>query len=240
MNQIKNWGFLAITVIIGFMFAVQYKIIREPEIRDTRDVWELKVDIRNEQEKQAQLLGELTKLEEQLAKYRTEQQGSKEKVLKETLDELKKESGLTDITGRGVILKIEPLELGTLPQTNSGGIISPFLLKRLVNELNKYDAAHISINGNRIINSTVIRDINGVTKIDGSPIDTFPIEIRALSDDAGKLRDNIKVSQSAEELFIEDLSLTVSDVIPSLTIPAFRGDLTIQQMKPANKGKGGD
>ena len=45
--------------------------------------------------------------------------------------------------------------------------ISPDLLKRLINELNDMMPQNISIDEQRVINTTVIRDINGETKIDG-------------------------------------------------------------------------
>ena len=52
-------------------------------------------------------------------------------------------------------------------------VVSPELLKRLLNELNMYDAKYVSIDGQRIINTTVIRDINNETKIDGHTLQEF-------------------------------------------------------------------
>ena len=110
--------------------------------------------------------------------------------------------------------------------------ISPDLLKRLINELNRYDAEHISINGQRVINTTVIRDINGVTKIDGYALDTFPIEIKVITEDAELLRDRLKVAQAIEEFFIENLSLNISRPLSTVTVPAYSSSITIKQMEP--------
>lgn len=37
-----------ITLIVGFMIAVQFQTIKEPVVRDTRDTWELREDLINE------------------------------------------------------------------------------------------------------------------------------------------------------------------------------------------------
>ena len=44
MKRNRNIGFLAVSAALGFMLAVQYKTVAEPEQRDTRDIWELKAD----------------------------------------------------------------------------------------------------------------------------------------------------------------------------------------------------
>ncbi len=41
-----------------------------------------------------------------------------------------------------------------------------------------YEAKYVSIDGKRVINTTVIRDINGETKIDGHTIRVLPIEVK--------------------------------------------------------------
>lgn len=232
-------GFMLVSIIIGFMLAVQFKNVREPEIRDTRDTWQLKSDLLYEQKLQAKLMKDITKLEQQLSRYETERQTSKEQVLKETLEELKKEAGLSEIKGPGVILTIEPIAEGLLINGDNDQI-TPELLKRLLNEVNMYDAKHISVNGLRIINTTVIRDINGTTKLDGVSINTFPIKINIIAEDAEKLRDRLKVSQSIEEFFIENLSLEISQPLPNITVPAYQNELRIQYMEPVIQGKGGE
>ena len=76
-----------------------------------------------------------------------------------------------------------------------------------------YEAKYVSIDGQRIINTTVIRDINTETKIDGHSIKSLPIEVKVVADNkqtAEKLYNRMKVSKSTEEFFIENLRLTVS------------------------------
>lgn len=239
MRKNKKIGFLIVSVIIGFMLAVQLRLVKEPEVRDTRDTWELKVDLSNEQKLQVQLMKEITSLEQQLARYESELQGSKEQALLHTLEALKEEAGLTEVTGQGILLTIVPLASGMIEREGVQQI-SPELLKRLINELNMFDAEQIAINDQRVINSTVVREINGITKIDGVSLNTFPIEIKVIAPDAEKIRDRLKVSQSMEEFFIENLSLEISNTMPSITIPPYRNDITVTYMHSVIQGKGGE
>ena len=234
-NKIYS-GFFAVSIIIGFMLAIQFQTVQEPEVRDTRDTWELKADLLAEQKQQEDLLEEINTLEGQFARYQTERSSSKEKALRDTLEELKKEAGLTDVIGQGLVLTINPLP-DDLLLNKPVEQISPALLKRLINELNKYDAEQISVNGERVINSTVIRDVNGFTKIDGVSLNTFPIEIKVIAADNDKLGDRLKASQVLEELFMENLFLEISKPESSITIPAYRNAIQVDNMSPVIQGK---
>jgi uncharacterized protein YlxW (UPF0749 family) len=223
------------------MLAIQFQTVQNPDVRDTRDIWELREALLKEKELQSNLIKEIRSQEEKMAKYESERKQSKEQALRETLEELKAEAGLTDITGPGVILTIEPLHEELLfgyevPQ------VSPVLLQRLVNELNKYEAEHISIAEQRVINSTVIRDINGETKVNGQSIDQMPLEIKVVTKDfpsAEKLYNLVKVSRVVEEFFIDNLQVHVSEPLTSITVPAYNQTLRIRYLEPVND-KGGN
>jgi uncharacterized protein YlxW (UPF0749 family) len=231
-------SFTLITLIIGLMIAVQFQTVQEPVIRDTRDIWELREAIQNEKDASANLYEDLKSIDEKLEKYETERQTSQEQALRETLDELKQEAGLVEKTGPGVILTVEPsLEEVLLGEKIKS--VSPELLERLVNELNRYDAEDISIDGHRLINTSVIRDINGETKIDGFPINTIPFEIRVLTKnlkDAKDLYKRMQVSRAIEDFFIDNLRVNISSPMESLTVPAYEDAIRVRYMEPETKG----
>ncbi|WP_240620163.1 DUF881 domain-containing protein [Peribacillus acanthi] len=240
MTRKNKIGFTAVTIIIGFMLAIQFETINEePIIRDTRDTWELRSDLLKEQQLQSNLIKEARNLDEKLASYETERLQSKEQILRDTLQELKKEVGLTSVEGKGIIITIEPIAEELSFDTN-GTNISSDMLKRLINELNMHGAVNISLNGQRMINTTVIRDINGVTKVDGYPLNKFPIEIRVLSDQPGKLYDRMKVSQVVEDFFIDNLTVTISTPQEDVRIPAYQDSVRIKNMETVTKIEGGD
>ncbi|WP_066289362.1 DUF881 domain-containing protein [Bacillus sp. FJAT-29937] len=238
----KNINFTLITIVIGFMVAIQFRTVKEPVVRDTRDTWQLREDVMKENELQIKLIREVRSNEEKIAKYETELKQSKEQILRDTLSELKAEAGLTKVQGNGIILNIEPVYEELLvgkPVTT----VSPDLLKRLINELNMYNAMHISIDGQRLINTTVIRDINGETKVDGHSLNRLPIEIKVIAEDAksaDKLFKRMQVSKSADEFFIDNLRVKVHKPEGIVTIPAYENTIRIRDMEPVNTDKGGN
>lgn len=200
MNK-KQWGFTIITVLIGVMLAVQFKTVKNTDVRDTRDTWQLREDLQNEEALRLELLKEIRSQEEKIAQYENNIDANKEEVLRSTLDELKTEVGLTEKSGPGLILTVQPIAEELIIGSQVGKV-TPDLLKRLVNELNRYGAKEVSIGGHRVINSTVIRDINNITKIDGYSIQTLPLELKVIvenEDDAEQMYKRMQVSKSIED-----------------------------------------
>ncbi|MEH7526529.1 DUF881 domain-containing protein, partial [Bacillus sp. JJ1503] len=104
-------------------------------------------------------------------------------------------------------------------------------------------AMHISIDGQRLINTTVIRDINGETKVDGHSLNRLPIEIKVIAEDAksaDKLFKRMQVSKSADEFFIDNLRVKVQKPEGIITIPAYENTIRIRDMEPVNTDKGGN
>jgi uncharacterized protein YlxW (UPF0749 family) len=241
LGRQKNLSFSLIAAIIGLMVAIQFQTVREPEVRDTRDTWQLREDLMKEKELQSKLLLEIRSNEEKIAKYETERQLSKEEILRETLDELKIEAGLTEVTGPGITLSIAPA-FNLIGDGDNVPSVSPDMLKRLLNELNMYGAQDISVDGERVINTTVVRDINRVTKINGHSLNRFPIEIKVIAANAQaaeKLYNRMKVSTVAEDFFIDNLEVTVNRPENKLVIPAYQDTIRIRYLDSVKKDKGG-
>jgi uncharacterized protein YlxW (UPF0749 family) len=237
----RNLSFSVIAAIIGLMVAIQFQTVKEPEVRDTRDTWQLREDLMKEKEIQSKLLLEIRSNEEKIAKYETERQQSKEEVLRETLSELKEEAGLTKVTGPGLTLSIEPA-FSLIVEGDNPPSVSPDMLKRLLNELNLYGAKHVSVDGERVINTTVIRDINRVTKINGHSLNRFPIEVKVITengDAAEKLYNRMKVSAVAEDFFIDNLEVKVNRPVGDLVVPAYQDTIRIRYMESAKTEKEG-
>lgn len=233
MGNKKNIGVVIVSLVLGFMLAIQFNTVKEPDIRDTRDIWELREDLLKEKEIQSRLLSEIRSNEEKLAKYETQWKQSREQALKETLDELKKEAGLTNVSGPGIILNIVPL----LPEGQLGEqdpSISPELLQRLINELNMYGAKHLSIDNQRVVQSTVIRDVNGETKIDGYSLRHYPLEIKIITENAQtatKLYNRMQASNIVENLYIDNLRVEVMRPTRFVEIPSYEGTIRIRDME---------
>lgn len=232
MDKKKVMSFTAITGIIGFMVAVQFQTIQEPEVRDTRDLWELREALKQSQELYTDLLSQIYTYEAKMEQYENERDDSRILILQETLDELRKEAGLTEMTGPGITITVEQSfnEAG-----RQAGYISPSLLRWLVNELNSYQAKAISIDGHRVISTTVIREIQGRPKIDSYTISTLPIEINVIADDAERLYNKLKASEAERQFFIDNLRLKITKPSKAVTVPAYDDPIRITHMEPDKK-----
>jgi uncharacterized protein YlxW (UPF0749 family) len=105
------------------------------------------------------------------------------------------------------------------------------------------EAKYVSIDGQRVINTTVIRDINTDTKIDGHTLKSLPVEVKVIVETrqkAEKLYNRMQGSKSTEEFFIDNLRLTISQPSENITIPAYDNPIHIRYMEPVKETKGGN
>jgi uncharacterized protein YlxW (UPF0749 family) len=225
----KNFIFMGITMIVGFMLAVQFTTTNEPDERDTRDLWELREAIETEQEQQQELNDEILNYERLLDKYEQVGEADKMDVMKEALSELKKEAGLTEISGQGIKMVIEPL-FGEELLGQAVGDVYPELLRRLINELNMYGANEMSIGGERIITRSPIREVNGQTYVNDKLLAPLPIEINVLTDNAEKLHNQMVVSQSMDDFAEENFRLRLVPV-REVTLPPYDEHIRVKYMQ---------
>lgn len=218
--------FAIVTTIIGFMIAIQFKTTKEPVVRDTRDILQLRQDLRVEKERQQELNQEIEK--QFLLLSQLQEQENIEDVMIDALNDLKERSGLTPVSGEGIILEIKPMytDYGFIPQT-----VPPHLLRILINELNIYNARDIAIGNQRIISTSAIRDVNGITHVNARRIPNLPLRVKVLANDAEKLHHEMIVSQSVEYFAIENLSLT-STPINFTTLPGYDQSLRVRYLQP--------
>ncbi|WP_142826629.1 DUF881 domain-containing protein [Planococcus soli] len=230
--------FTAIMFIIGLMAAIQYNTINEPDLRDTRDEWEIRQELSREKQLHSQLLSEIGSLDETLDKYRAAADASPEQALRETAGELRKSAGLSEAKGPGIEVLVEPsLEAVAMGLEIEG--ISPDLLIRLVNEINRYNGLYVSIDGKRIINTTAIRDINGQTAVNTKPVDTPPFSIKIISEsmeDSEKLYNHLLASRILDDFYIDNLTLNVSEPQYELIIEAYDGTVDTKYLQ-ASEGE---
>ncbi|WLR43620.1 DUF881 domain-containing protein [Bacillus carboniphilus] len=226
--------FSLLSTVVGFLFVVQFYSVNQPEIRDTRNIWQLREDLLKEQERSRTLEQDIYKYEQLIANYETQMNDSPEKALKETLEQLKVEAGLTQVEGEGVKVTIDSLFNEQLGMQVS--YVSPEIMQKLINELNSFGAEEIAVNNRRVVNSTVIRDINGVTKLDGYGLNSFPIQINILTDDVEKLSNRFLASTIEEDFAVDNLSIEITEPIEQIMIPAYDEPITVKYLSPLSEG----
>ncbi|MDQ0253812.1 uncharacterized protein YlxW (UPF0749 family) [Evansella vedderi] len=219
--------FTCVTTIIGFMVAIQFQSTKEPEIRDTRNIHELRQALTFEKERQKELNEELENQAEML--YQLQQTEDLEPIMTDAIEELKVRAGLTEVSGQGIIIEVSPI----FEEDYGGGAIRsvpPYLLRMLLNELNIYGAKEIAVANQRIISTTPIREANGVTLINSNRVTQFPLKIRVLSDDPESLHHAVMASRAREYFSYENLSIN-STPINYITLPPYDRTLRVRHME---------
>lgn len=226
-----------ILFVIGLMAAIQFNTINEPDSRDTRDIWEIRKELSQEKQLHSELLSEISLLDDTLAKYDEAASESPEQVLKGTVEELRKQAGLTEMTGPGIEVSIEPSPEAVAMGLDIEGI-APDLLIRFVNEINRFNGLYVSIDGHRIINTTAIRDINGRTTVNTAPLQTPPFTIKIVSgsmENTEKLYNHLMSSTILDDFYIANLSVVISEPIEELTVEAYDKEIDYKELQ---KGEG--
>lgn len=237
MKKIISFRFSLILFIIGLMTAIQYNTLNEPNSRDTRDVWEVRQELSREKQLHSELLSEIGLLSETLSKYEDAADQSPEQALVETVEDLRKAAGLTETAGPGIEVSIEPSpEAVALGQNIEG--IAPDLLIRFVNEINRFNGLYVSIDGNRIVNTTAIRDINGRTTVNTVPIQTPPFKIKIIAnsmEDTETLYNHLLSSPLRDDFYIDDLIVEVAEPSAELAIEAYDKDIDYNLLEEAKE-----
>jgi uncharacterized protein YlxW (UPF0749 family) len=211
MKKTIHWRFTLILLLVGFMTAVQFNSMKSPEKRDTRDIWAIRQDLATEKQMHSELLSEIRELDKTILTYKSLNNENTGKALTQTVDKLYRQAGVTDIEGPGIVINVQPS-----PESIAFGIpitgISPDLLTRFVNELNRFKGIIFEIDGKRYTIFSSIRDINGMTTVNGLNVSTPPFTIKIISptlEDSEKLYNYLAASTIHDDFYLDDLILEV-------------------------------
>ncbi len=211
MKSKKVSAFTFILFVLGFLFALQYNTMTDLPERDTRDLWELRDELTDEKRDHSNLLTTLEQLDETYRKYETLQSGAEEQALKETVDQLRQRIGATDLEGEGLIVTVAPSDEAIALGENIQGI-STDLLMRFVNDIHQIPGITLDIDGKRYTTLSAIRDINGVTTVNGSEVKSPPFYIYILTEDeetTDKVYNYLSSSRLIDEFYVDNLTMTI-------------------------------
>jgi uncharacterized protein YlxW (UPF0749 family) len=170
---------LLVSVILGFMVAVQVTTSRQPHT-SVGDIMELRSELLQEQDQQKSLSYQLAQAQAQLLKYQ-QNAGSKQSMLQAVAGELqniRQQAGLEPAKGPGIVITIsnDPALAKSVPDSH----VYDFNLIAVVNLLFSNGADAVAINGQRIVTISSIREV-GVMEINTHPV-MMPYVITAIGD----------------------------------------------------------
>ena len=227
MKKDKIWIGIA-CVVLGVFIAFQMKFIQGTYLSGSTPTQKT-TEILNEMaavkaEKEA-LIEEVESLEKQLEDIQgsASEESAVVKNLTDELNKFKTFSGMTKVSGQGVLVTID-----NPPTDNNYGlevnIVYDYkLILELLNELNSAGAEAISINEQRMINSTEVRLAGSQVNVNTIPISP-PFIIKAIGNSGtldGALNQRFGIISNLREsgYYVEVKS------VENIEIPAFNGTL---------------
>lgn len=143
--------------VLGFMLFIQFKTIKQSvgPVSEYR-ARELATEVKKLTDEKQSLLKIKSDYEAKIGEYENTaaNSSSTSKVLKDELDKARILAGLTDVEGPGINIQIDDLGIGA---QNNYPLITHEMLLMVINELNAAGAEAISINKQRMISETEIR-----------------------------------------------------------------------------------
>ncbi len=183
MKITRNIAMTVVCILLGIMLALQYKSINYNQSMasfDNKRVDELKDDLIKLNEQKSSLQDKLKELEKDNQTYANAKAGDSAaaQLLKDDLNKAKIFAGLLDVKGKGIIVTLD----------NNGFIqVLDSDILDIVNELRSAGAQAISVNDERIVAMTEIREAGQYIMINGRP-NKAPFIIKAISDPDGTER----------------------------------------------------
>lgn len=163
MKNIKVQVSIAIVcVVLGLMVSIQFRTIKQGvgTVSEYR-ARELAAQLKKVKEENSKLLNVKNEYETKIKEFEnTASQGSlSAKILKDDLDRVRILAGIEDVEGPGITVIVDDLKFS---EKVNYPLISYSMLLELLNELNAAGAEAVSINGQRIISTTEIRQVGGI------------------------------------------------------------------------------
>lgn len=221
----RNWqvSIALVCILLGIFLVAQ---LRTQQAKEPASLGRLDAlsELYKHSEEQRELLElEVAKLREQL----TEQEKASESAVAEELQKLRILSGLTSLSGPGIVLTLDDSKLkGNEDAPADMYLIHYEDLLLVVNELFAAGAEAVSINGQRIITTSEIR-CAGPTILVNSTRVTPPFEILAIGD-AQTLQSSLEMRGGILEPMRPwgiQISITQKDQI---TVPPYKGTINFK------------
>ncbi len=239
MKKVIHWKFTLILLIVGFMIAVQYNSTKSPEERDTRDIWAIRQELSTEKQLHSDMLSEIRELDKTILTYKSLSDENTGKALTETVDKLYRQAGMTDIEGPGIIIEVRPSAESVAYGTPVTGI-SPDLLTRFVNEVNHFKGFTLEIDGKRFTTLSSIRDINGITTVNGLNVSTPPFSMKIISSsskDNEKMYNYLASSPIHDDFYLDNLLIDIRIPESEVEIRGFPERFDNQFLEELPKGE---
>ena len=177
MKIARNIAMMVVCILLGIMLSLQYKSVNYNQSMsslENKRVEELKEDLIKLQNQKNELQDRLVKLEEENQTYANVKAGDSEAVqqIQNNLKRARIFAGLETVKGAGIVVTLD---------NNEFIHVMDYDILNVVNELRASGAQAISINDERVVAMTEIRDAGQYVIINGKQFKA-PFVIKAIAD----------------------------------------------------------
>lgn len=175
------FGIIAMFLVV--IMSIQFKTINQTDITSLESMQE--EELRNQivelKEKNDEIQNKISENEEKIKEYKETLNNNQKasEVLNNELHEYEETIGLTDVTGEGVIVTAADGQVSKVTDNDAEFLVHDGDLREIVSELSNAGAEAISINDQRIVNSTCITCAGNVISINGEKVSS-PFVIKAI------------------------------------------------------------
>lgn len=226
-------GKITMTITIGlicfvlvYVMFLQFRVIEETDITEIENMREAELtkNLAEWKSKCTELETQIDEREKKIEEYKEAMASSKEAsdILEQELKQAKMMLGVTEVTGDGIVIKIEDNEENAITST---------LLLELVNELKLAGAEAICINNQRIVNMTDIVDINNGYILVNSQKVVSPYEISVIGEQT-YLESALNIKNAGFVDKYSKIGYTINiEKVNNITIPKYNGEMTLKYIK---------
>ncbi len=230
MKKDSLWiGFACI--VLGVFIAFQMKFVQGTYLNGsspTQKTTEILNELSAVKAEKETLIEEIERLEDQLDKIQNSasEESAVVKNLTDELNRFKAFSGMTKVSGTGIIVTIDnpPSDINATLDKNIA--LDYKMILDLINELNSAGAEAISINEQRMVNNTEVRLAGSQVNVNTLPI-TPPFVIKAIGS-SETLDSAIHIRFGIVQLLQEAGYYVEVKQVENLEIPAFNGSITFR------------
>jgi len=177
MKGRQAWGIMGMLLILGIMLGVQFRVDRGVQAVSPDNVGEMATLLLRAEQQNHRLSAELTALKAQILK--SDQGVARYKALVQQLNQARAQAGLTPVSGKGVQVVMSEPPAG--PSSQGIFSIHDTDVLSILNELRAAGAYALSINGQRVVATTEVREAGSIFSVNNTPA-APPFTITALGD----------------------------------------------------------
>ena len=204
MKIARNVAMMVVCILLGIMLSLQYKSVNYNQSMsslENKRLEELKEDLIKLQNQKNELQDRLLKLEEENQTYAKVKAGDSEAVqqIQNNLTKARIFAGLETVKGAGVAVTLE---------NNEFIHVMDYDILNIVNELRASGAQAISVNDERVVAMTEIREAGPYVVINGKQFKA-PFVIKAIADPDDLERSLTLMGGVVENLMEEQLKVSI-------------------------------